>query len=683
MVGSINQHDEAVGLLRRATIIKCFPNNGVMKVRLANKQSLQGQSATSDIEIPLPHSMFYNNGMYIGSYPAEGTPIIVGQGSGNQYYFVSFFADVNYKNVPNLKLGELLLQSNQDTKITLGQGSADKDDNFNINIGSDINKIHINTRSSLITTTFNNQNHFTHASRKVEGVVKRDLIRNTKITQDNKLESDDYDSKFKVVGMDPSSTANSFITGSNKNPPFVESREIVYEFQYASDVDNDPKEATRYGTEKPTPLDLSFPNRRKSRADTLSLSLVAPNFLIETIKGTVVDIFGNILDINRFPLPIGKTHGQNTINKDQSTDKVASFLTIKEIERKSLAYHFEINARKNLISPAGLSLPDIKSNADWARNRSRFFVDIDKEGQFKLNVPASSEVGNIPLLTRYENYSTFGDDNNNPNKLVYRSDNIDIYQDSFASTSYTSTTAGFIPATDGSKGSIELKTGGGASPAPQDRITGQVIKHGTAYHDILQTCFIHQNNDFLNYQAGEVDPLTVNLSTIPALKNIVSKTIIVSGDNANAGGRSGSLNFDGSLEMNIGANTVDRQSLWLDTAGGLVANIGRDINGRSIMMATGGDFYLQVGGFGVTGDSRFITQNNGIKAGVLDLRIVGAGGYCHMIRCDDFGITIMTPGSFKAHSKGEMILTSDTSIKIESPQLVIQERPVLRGLPSI
>src|SRR5678816_990246 len=135
MAGSINQHDEAVGLLRRATIIKCFPNNGVMKVRLANKQSLQGQSATSDIEIPLPHSMFYNNGMYIGSYPAEGTPIIVGQGSGNQYYFVSFFADVNYKNVPNLKLGELLLQSNQDTKITLGQGSADKDDNFNINIG--------------------------------------------------------------------------------------------------------------------------------------------------------------------------------------------------------------------------------------------------------------------------------------------------------------------------------------------------------------------------------------------------------------------------------------------------------------------------------------------------------------------------------------------------------------------
>lgn len=673
-----NAHDEPVGLLKKATIIKYLPDKGIMRVKLAHNQSLRGQDPTGDIDVPIPHSMLYNNGMYIGSQPTEGTPIIIGQGSGGAHFFVSFFADVNFKRIPKLTLGELLIQSNDITKITLN-------DSNHINIGSSISKIHMDTKSNLITTTFNNQNHFSQAARKIEGVVKRDKVRNTRITQDNKLESDDYDSKFKVIGMDPTFAANSFVTGSDKNPAFVESREIIYEFQSASDVDNDLREFTRYGTEKPTTLDLTFPNRRKSRADTLSLSLVAPNFLIETVKGTVVDIFGNILDINRFPLPVGKRHGQNTLNKDQSIDKAASFLKIKEIERKSIAYHFEINARKNLISQNGLALPDVKSNSDWGRARSRFFLDIDKEGQFKLNVPASSEVGNISLLTRYENYSTFGDDSDDPNKLVFREDNIDIYQDSFAAESLTASTGGFLKPSDGSKGSITLKTGDGALSAPQDRITGQVIKHGTAYHDILQTCFLHQDNRFLNFQTPEMSVgKTVDVSTIPELKDICSKEIIVSGPNANAGGRSGSLNFDGSLEMNIGANSVDRQSLWLDTAGGAVINLGRDIRGRSLLMGTSGDFYLQVGGFGIMGDSRWPkASDNSIQPGVLDLRIMGAGGYCHMIRCDKYGVTILTPGQMKIHSKKEMVLSSDTSIRIECPNLTLQERLVLRNNTSI
>ena len=49
---------------------------------------------------------------------------------------------------------------------------------------------------------------------------------------------------------------------------------------------------------------------------------------------------------------------------------------------------------------------EVFPDADYGRQRSRFFIDIDKEGQFKLNVPASSEKGNVPILTRYENYST-------------------------------------------------------------------------------------------------------------------------------------------------------------------------------------------------------------------------------------------------------------------------------------
>ena len=128
--------------------------------------------------------------------------------------------------------------------------------------------------------------------------------------------------------------------------------------------------------------------------------------------------------------------------------------------------------------------------------------------------------------------------------------------------------------------------------------------------------------------------------------------------------------------MNIGANTIDRQSWWLDTAGSIVANIGRDIKGRSIIAATGGDFMLQVGGFGIEGDSRFSKEDNSVKGAILDLRILTSGGRCHIIRCDDNGITIMTPSNMTIHAKGGLALTSDTLIRIEAPEVQIQRRTV-------
>lgn len=675
-MSGIGKLDESVGLLKKGTIVKYLPDKGILKVRLTNAPAIKGQQALP-VDVAAPHSLFYNNGLFIGTMPHEGTPVIVGQGSGGQYHFVSFLAE-DLPNVPDLRPGVLLMRANDDTIITL-------DIKDNILIGSPVNNIHIDTDQNFISTNFYNAYSFTQSGRKIDGVVKRDLALNTQFTQENKLEYDDYVPFFVDIGMDPSTSANSLPTSSSKNPPFVESREVIYEFQYLSDVNDDVAESLKYNdsSASSTSIDsFTFLNRRASRADTLSLSLVSPNFLMETIKGTVVDIFGNILDLNRNPLQVGQ--GQNTIDPDRSTDKIASFKLIKELERRSLAYHFEINVKKDL---RGQSASDIvNSTTDYARNRSRFFVDIDKEGQFKLNVPASSEKGNVPLLTRYENYSTFGtDDPGNTDMLVFRDDNKDIYADSFASPALTAVGAGFLPASDGSRGSISVVSPADGYGAPEDRITEQVIKHGTVYHDIMQTCFVHQNSRFIDYQAGTTNPLTVDISSsaIPPLKNVVSSTVNISGDKANAGGRSASLNFDGAIEWNIGANTVDRQSLWIDTAGGMVANFGRDINGRSIIAATGGDFFLQVGGFGIQGDSRFEKgginpQDNSIKGAVLDLRILGSGGYCHMIRIDNSGISIMTPGAMKMHAKGDLTITSDKDIRIECETLTLQGRMHLK-----
>lgn len=650
-----NLFNEEVGLLRRGWIDHYNPVTGTIFVKLNNAPLTSNNPA---LPVPAPHTMFYNNGLFIGTFPAKDTPVVVGQGSGGQYYFVSYLAE-NLPIVPELTSGELLVQSNENTKITLNT-------NNELLIGSNGNRIHIDTDKNFISTNYKNNYNFTQAARSVAGLVKRDLILNTNFDQNSKLESDNYDSKFFVIAMDPTATPSSVITGANKNPPFVEQREMVYEFQYESDITDDLNESTLYSNTGTKNQSFAFPNRRSSRADTLSLTLAAPNYLMEIIRGTVVDIFGNILDLNRNPLPIGQ--GQNTLRSDKSSDKVQSFIKIKEIERKSLAYHFEINARKDLAGKNGqLSLPDITSNDDHARNRSRFFVDIDKEGQFKVNVPASSETGNIPLLTRYENYSTFGpEDSGNPNKLIFRDDNLDIFQDSFASPASSPSTAGFDLADD--RGSIKLKDGD-RDGAPLDRITGSHIKHGTAYHDILQTCYVHQSSDFVSYQTV-ISP--------PALKNIVSDTILVSGSNANAGGRSGSINFDGSLDLNIGANTVDRQSLWADLAGGMVANVGRDINMRSAMFNMNGDVYMQVGGFGVTGDLRFAKQFNGSYGAVLDLRVMNSGGMAHTFRCDNNGVTLMTPGNMTIHSVGDMTITSDHNITIDCETLIMQERMHLK-----
>lgn len=662
---SKNLLNEEVGLLRRGAIDSYDPVRGIIRVKLNNAASSSGNLP---IDVPAPYGLFFNNGLFIGTKPAIGTPVVVSQGSGGQYYFVSFLSE-NLNQVPELNLNELLIRANDNTTIKLST-------NNNINIGSPTNRIHINTQGNYISSNFHNNFNFTQAGRKIEGLVKRDKVVNTNYDSNSKLEDDSYDPRLFIISMDPSSTSNSIITGANKNPPFVEQRELIYEFQYSSEIEDDLNESYSYTDGGNNTQTYTFPNRRKSRSDTLSLSLASPNFLMESIKGTVVDIFGNILDINRVPIPVGQN--QNTLRSDKTTDKLKSFFSIKELERKSLAYHFEINARKDLSGKNGkISLPNINSNEDYSKLRSRFFLDIDKEGQFKLNVPASSETGNIALLTRYENYSTFGpEDNNNPNKLIFRDDNLDIFQDSFAAPKATPINTGFAYSVD--RGSIELKDGD-ANGAPIDRITGYHIKHGTAYHDILQTCYTHQNNLFIDYQAGTSVHKTVNINDIPILNNVVSTTIKTSGNDANAGGRSGSISLDGSLELNIGANTVDRQSLWLDTAGGMVCNIGRDLNNRSAIVSMNGDAFFQIGGFGVSGDSRFVKQNNGSFGAVLDLRVMTAGGYCHMIRCDKNGITIMTPGNLAIHATGNMKLSSDANIEIDCETLTLQQRMVNKG----
>jgi len=683
-----NVFDPPPGLIRAGSVIDSTGSS--FRVQLTEVPATKGR--IQSIPVPRTFPLADSSGMFIGSLPAKNSTVTVAQSLGGQYHIVNFEPE-NDDLIPSISPGQLLIHSTDTSRILLDLDS-------NINIGSDTNGIHLFASSqmypkvNLITFNLENENHFTQAYREVGGLVKRDLRPNPQAASysgSTKLEDDSYDPFFSIIGLDPSATTNDLMSGQTKNPPFVEHREMVYEFQYQSSVDDDKTESNKYTTTASNPTIYTTPNRRSSRADTMSLSLVAPNFLIESVKGTVVDIFGNILDMNRMPIPVGlsATTTLRTNGTAATSNVQQSFINIKALERKSLAFHFELNARKD-PSPTNqgnqLSINDDNYNAKL--QRSRFFFDVDKEGQFKLNVPASSETGNIPLLVRAENYSTFATtDSSNPNQLWFlqtgQPTSQDVYVDSFASpqTSPSANSAGFNNTFP--HGSITLMdSSNNANAGPIDRISQFVnnspynIKHGTVFHDILQTCLVQRNIDVLGYPTGAVDNISPSyIASDPATNAAVaSSTINVAGPSANAGGRSGSINLDGSFELNVGANNVDRQSLWLDTAGGAVVNLGRDLNQRSLMMNMNGHAFIQIGGFGVSGDARFASLGqDGILNGIMDIRIVN-GGYVHMIRVDSQGLLIMTPGRIGIHAGQGMSLTSDGDIEIDCETLTMQQR---------
>lgn len=703
----VNSFDPLIGMVRKGSIVGYDGKSNTIQVELTESSAVRGRP----FAIPVPHSftLLQSDGTFIGALPPKNTTVTVAPSMGGEYHLVGFEPEQTHLHLipDNLRLGELLFHTTDTSEIRI-------DTDSNIFIGSLTSNIHVFAGSqqypetNLITLNFQNENHFNLAYRDVGGVIKRDWSPNpmaASYTGDTKLEDDSYDSILTHVGLDPTATSNSATIGPSKNPSFVEHRTIIYEFQPTANIEEDFIESTKYGKNPPKGVIYTTPNRRASRSDTMSLSLVAPNFLIEHVEGTVVDIFGNILDINRLPLAVGAsaTTTLRSSGTTANTDATMAYANIRALERKSIAYHFEVNARKD---PKLGSVVSNINNKDYNSKllRSRFSFDIDKEGQFKLNVPASSETGNVSLLVRPENYSTFGTtDNSNVNQLWPIKGALpvgqDIFVDSFAApqTDPSGSQAGFNDVFD--HGSVKLMDGDtNADVGPTDRISQYVdnnpfnIRHGTAFHDILATCSSHQNTDqTLNAPGYQLKTMEqpIDTSYIKNLTDLVSTTIKVSGAGANAGGRSGSINFDGSIDLNIGANTIDRQSIWLDTAGGLVANIGRDRNARSAIVNFDGDVYIQIGGYGVAvSDTRFTNSNGAIvvqdninHAGTIDIRVM-AGGYAHMFRVDPQGITVATPQTLNLYAATGMNIKCDGPLMIDSDNLHLNQRLVLVPPPA-
>jgi len=653
--------EEQVGLCKIASVVSVNRSKNTMDV---NIESFSAGSNSVKTTISISQIYSSSNGILLGSLPSPGTKILIQQGSGGQWYFSNYYN----RTFDNTMLDEssftiasslnCFFKINKDNQIIFGEKRK------NITIQTSDN-------NSFYNAYFDNINIFTEGSRSITGIVKRDLKPNSNIPDGLKLQDPSYENFLKPVGFDNTLSSNKYKNATIKNPPLIEKRFLLTEFPESSQVVDDLNESDNYGIEEVKNTKYKYSNRRLNKSDVLGLSLTNPNYLMETISGTIVDYFGNILDINRYPLPIGQSKFSIKSEDDsQSLSKKDKYLNLRGLHRRGLAFHFELNARKDFVVDGSLKIPGLNDNYDYSRSRSRLFIDIDKEGMFKINIPSSSESGNIPLLTRYENFSYISDeDSSNPNKVLKTKDGLDILHDSFAADSFDI----FSNQQDKTKGGIDINYVDNKTNII-DRITEKVIKHGTAFHDITNICYAFKREEFFNKIQLHPDKI-VDTSNFLFNEDFVSKSITVGKD---AGGRSGQISLDGSIEVNIGANTVDRQSMWADLAGGIVTSVGRDKNNNSLIAQFDGDMIIQVGGFGITSDGRFQKLDNTYRGGKIDIRVLNSGFQETILRIDNTGVTVMTPGQMKLYSAGDMFIKSDGVLKMDSEEMYLQDRLVTK-----
>ena len=659
-----------IGMFRDATIIR-YNQDGTVRVGL-NEGQLYGSSNQFNASIPMAWSG--PNGEFMGGWPMIGAAVVVSQGQGGQWYVVGYqrnndifdqsFISSDSTKMQALKRGRALMQTQNEQRIFV-------DPIIGVQAGDAAYFLHASPARKIISHNFESEHAFTEAGNRLTQVVKRDLIENANRNILNSTrDAQSYDDSLFTIGLDPTIKTTRTSKGDEvRNPALVESRELVTEFGVSYAFKTDFEESGAYIEGNTVNADPPV-DKTNMRSNLLSLSLEHPNHLIETIKGTVVDSAGNIVDLNRVAIPIGRSEGLSLVRNPKKSE---AFDKIRTAVRKSIAYHFEINSRKG--GPATTppdNPPDVNDTSDYARKRSRFSIDIDKEGQFKINVPASSEVGNVPLLTRYETYSNLlsrEDDNIDPNSFVKNEERQDIFLESYAGS----------PA-------ITLTPGGEKAEYGQaiDRISGAPIQLGTAFHNIAQAVQEFQESAGWVEAGSELCPFDsnhpLNTSNVQ-LPQIITDELVVTGPDANAGGRSGTISLDGFVSLNIGANTVDRQSIWIDTAGSVISRIGRDKQGVSYASSLDGDVLIQIGGPGIgnTFDTRFAEENDAYRNGKLDIRVL-ANGQLMVFRMDETGVHVISPGRMTFWSQQDMIFKSNGSFKVEAENIVMYAETAKRSI---
>jgi hypothetical protein len=610
---------------------------------------------------PIPHPYAGRGGGFLAGVEKD-TLVLITNGPGEKWYCVAVIPDHNfYFNLdgaldirehetpyPALKEGEICIKSNEGSRIDLLDGG-----NISIDAGIGLSSadIELSRESNALYTRIDNSYSFTEAGRKIEGIVRRDmgsLERNVDRDTVNFLDSEIYERLLSEIGRFPrdevQNRTSKLIKQTVRNPALIEKRELIYEYANSTDVRHLEDEIQYYtdSIEEALSVQTKPSARSNRRTDVLNLNQRNFNHLIEKVEGTLIDIYGNIVDINRNIIKVPTIEDVNTkIGVDKKGLK-----RVYDHHRRAIKFHYEINSRKDITTSEPTETDKTKNNA---KNFSKWSVDVDGEGLTKINIPASSETGNIPILSRYFTSRDESDDeNNSKDRGDFRDgDRQDIRIKQFGAKSGDDFSGATIDNSDYIPKTVDDSS----------------VTVGTAYHDLMNIADSIFGESGSGALAGKSGSLSVS-SDGPMSATVTNKIPDIDAEPvANAGGRSLHMNLDGSLEMSVGADTVDKKSMVIDTQGGIISHFGMDKNGRSMIHQTDGDVIIQIGGSTVSGDDRIGTnkpwENESVRPGRVEIHLNRAGqGTPQKILIDENGITFDIQGNMMFKSSGDMAFDS-------------------------
>jgi len=596
-----------------------------------------GSEPTSQAILPQPLAVG-ESGIFVE--PTKGAQVLVDLGLMNQPYIISYLPDllfeqqVTLNNSTSLRSGFLTRPIGQPGEVTI-KGFGNTYTRYTEN-GD------IETRFGTSKAIFDSDNIYSLSAEaefvslqsgyQVSGIVRRELSGPAGDLLDKLT---DPQLEFALSDIARNSFLNSALKSSpdpkastaKRNPPFVEQRSVVYEFARDFSAGSPAYEKQLYENSKTDLYELST-QRQGARTDALGLGPLQHNVLFESIFGTTVDTYGNVLDINRVPLNIGSV-------KDNDVDELYQLL------RRTIKLHLELNSRKpdkpdvsrgKLDSTEAVNKGSYPGSIPVISDHSRWSIDVDAEGQTKINIPASSRYGNIPVAARYVAKSYYEIDNED-DRTAY---NVRINPDDGGKTTdivllnYNTTRNG------PSKGVVIE----GAPESRNESFFWNMPYHDFTFNDILS------KSQFFYPGALRGEPLSLKREASYSQRlsgldtqttssaEILSATLLSNSQNANAGGRSLHMNLDGSAELSFGADQADGKSLLVDTAGSSLIRLGKDLKGRSLVVGADGDVAL------IVGASRRADENDDVSGGSLQIFVQNKGGDVSSIQIIDGNIVI-------------------------------------------
>lgn len=562
----------------------------------------------------------------------EGAPVWIGQ----SYYFQPLI--IGFANLPGSIEQADVLETNDIDAPIVGPGEiviqASSGAHIDLRSSGDIKVSNLNDDGLFLSDThraiLSNSHQYYNVNDSgytIEGRVKRfhpSYLPGTNPVFVDLLSDPEADSFTVDIARDPSQKSLPMnrargLANVIRNPSFAEKRELILEFADSFFVRDANKEAELAAEFPKTIQDMgrsisqrrgygldeqTFDNlRHSSRTNLLKLD---SNVIVERVQGTLVDIFGNVLDLNynRLNLPRLIEKGKDGIVEAHT------------MLNRSVAYHFQINSRNIIDDPTG---------------SNKFTFDVDKEGQFKLNIPRSSTSGTIPTISTFTTSDTNIDGRIDINNIQL------------------------------SRSNIPSPTGGNAGTAfhdmtmVADRLIRHSIKSINPIREHSNTTGIQASGDTPNIEYVISDK--IKSSSSPQYTTTISVQQDAAGISSSidpdyAGGRSGQINFEGSLEVSIGKDDGDEKSLLLDTAGSVISWLGTDSNGRSAVVNADGAILINIGDYIVD-----INEDEVFNKGALEIRV-------NLV--DEKANEPLKPGEI-----GDNKTTSDHIISISSKGIVI------------